>query len=180
MLLLAFIVAYVFGREYEDGTAKNLLALSVGRAWFVVAKLVVAAVWWAVLVVVVIAEGFAVGWALDLPGLTPALAAGSVRDALLAAAVAYLLVPVVAWITTIGRGNMLPLGFAGGMLALGQLFSRTGWAEWFPWSIVPMFVGTVGQRVETLPAASYAVLALTFVAGIAATIAQVSWADNAQ
>ena len=58
MLLLAFIVAYIFGREYTEGTAKNLLALPVGRHWFALAKLVVAAVWWAVLVVAVLAEGF--------------------------------------------------------------------------------------------------------------------------
>src|SRR5512137_2892441 len=44
-LLLAFIVTYVFGREYAEGTAKNLLALPVGRHWFVLAKLVVALVW---------------------------------------------------------------------------------------------------------------------------------------
>ncbi len=49
MLLLAFIVAYLFGREYDDATAKNMLALPVGRHWFVIAKLVVAAAWWAVL-----------------------------------------------------------------------------------------------------------------------------------
>ncbi len=179
-LLLSFLVAYVFGREYSDGTAKNLLAMPVGRAWFVLAKLVVVAAWWAVLVCVVIAEGFAIGFALRLPGFAPALAVGAVRDALLAASVAYLLAPVVAWITTLGRGYMPPLGFALAMLALGQVFSRTGWATWFPWSIVPLLIGTVGQRVTTLPAASYVVLALTFVAGIAGTIAQVRWADNAQ
>ena len=53
MLLLAFVVAFVFGREYTEGTAKNLLALPVGRHWFALAKLVVAAVWWAALVAAV-------------------------------------------------------------------------------------------------------------------------------
>lgn len=41
MLMLSFIIAYVFGREYADGTAKNLLAMPVGRQWFVLAKFVV-------------------------------------------------------------------------------------------------------------------------------------------
>jgi len=61
ILMLPFIIAYVFGREYADGTAKNLLALPVGRQWFVFAKLVVAAVWWMVLVVAVLAEAIVVG-----------------------------------------------------------------------------------------------------------------------
>ena len=147
MLLLAFIVAYVFGREYAEGTAKNLLALPVGRHWFALAKLVVVAVWWVLLVVAVLVEAFAIGLALGLPGFSAALAVGTVRDALLAAAVAYLLAPVVAWIATLGRGYMPPLGFALAMLALGQVFSKTGWATWFPWSIVPLYIGTVGQRV---------------------------------
>ena len=180
MLLLSFIVAYIFGREYAEGTAKNLLALPVGRHWFVLAKFVVAAVWWAMLVVAALAEAFALGAALALPGFSATLAVRAVHDALLAAAIAYLLAPVVAWIATLGRGYLPPLGFALAMLALGDVFSHTGWAAWFPWSIVPLFIGAIGQRVTTLAPSSLVVVALTFLAGIAATIAQLRWADNAQ
>jgi ABC-2 type transport system permease protein len=180
MLLLSFIVAYVFGREYSDGTAKNLLALPIGRHWFVLAKLAVAAVWWFALAVAVVAEGIVVGLALGLPGFSAAFVVGIVRDSLLAAAISYLLVPVVAWITTVGRGYMPPLAFAIAMMALGNIFGKTGWAEWFPWSIVPSLIGMVGQATQTLPAGSYVVLAFTFVAGIVATIMQLRYADNAQ
>lgn len=180
MLLLSFIVAYIFGREYTEGTAKNLLALPVGRHWFVLAKLVVAAVWWAILVVAVLAEALVLGAALALPGFSATLAVRAVHDALLAAAIAYLLAPVVAWIAMLGRGYLPPLGFALAMLALGNVFSHTGWATWFPWSIVPLYIGAIGQRVTTLAPSSLVVVALTFLAGIAATIAQLRWADNAQ
>ena len=180
MLLLSFVVAYVFGREYTEGTAKNLLALPVGRHWFVLAKLVVAAVWWALLVVAVLAESFALVAALGLPGFSTTLAVTAVHDALLAAAIAYLLVPVVAWIAMLGRGYLPPLGFALAILALGNVFSHTGWATWFPWSIVPLYIGAIGQPVTTIASSSVAVLALTFLAGIAATIAQLRWSDNAR
>lgn len=181
LLLLAFIVAYVFAREYVDGTAKNLLALPVGRLWFVLAKLVVAGAWWAVLVAFVIVETLLIGLVMALPGFSAALAAGAVRDALLAATVAYLLAPVVAWIATLARGYMAPLGFALAMLVLAQVFGKTGWAGWFPWSIVGSFVGSVGGlRAADLTPGSLVVVALTFLAGIAATIAQLRYADNAQ
>ncbi len=180
MLLLAFVVAYVFGREYTEGTAKNLLALPVGRHWFALAKLVVAAVWWAVLVAVVLLEGFALGALLRLPGFSATLAAGAIRDALLAAVVAYLLVPIVAWIAMLGRGYLPPLGFALAMLAVGDVLSHTGWAAWFPWSIVPQFIGAIGKPATAIAPASLVVIAITFVAGIAATIAQLRWADNTQ
>jgi ABC-2 type transport system permease protein len=180
MLLLAFVVAFIFGREYTEGTAKNLLALPVGRHLFALAKLVVASVWWMVLVVTVLAEGFVLGALLRLPGLSSSLAVHAVRDALLAAAIAYLLVPIVAWIAMLGRGYLPPLGFALAMLAVGDVLSHTGWAAWFPWSIVPSFIGAIGKPAAAIAPASLAVIALTFVAGIAATIAQLRWADNAQ
>lgn len=180
MLLLAFVVAYVFGREYTEGTAKNLLALPVARHWFVIAKLVVAAAWWIVLVFAVLAEAFVIGLALGLPGFSAEVAVGAIGKALLAAAVSFLLVPPVAWITVVGRGYMPPLGFAIATLALGNLFSKTGWAEWFPWSIVPALIGMLGKPVETLPVGSFVVMGATFVVGVVATIAQLRVADNAQ
>ena len=180
MLLLAFVVAYVFGREYAEGTAKNLLALPVGRQTFVAAKFVVTAVWWVALVAAVVIEALALGLVLGLPDFSTGLAISAVRNALLAAGLAYLLAPIVAWITTVGRGYMAPLAFAVAMLALGNIMAKTGWAVWFPWSIVPLLIGVVGRPVQTLPLGSFIVLALTFTAGIAATIWQFIYADNNQ
>ncbi len=179
MLLLPFIVAYIFGREYVELTAKNLLALPVARHWFVLAKLLVAAVWWFVLVIVVLAESLLIGLALGLPGFSAQVAATAVGNSLLAAAISFLLVPVIAWVTVASRGYMAPLAFAIAGMALGNVFGKTGWAEWFPWSIVPLMIGMVGTP-QTLPSGSYVVLVVTFVAGIAATIAQLRFADNAQ
>ncbi len=179
MILLSFIVAYIFGREYTEGTAKNMLALPVGRHWFVVAKLAVAAAWWMVLVAAVLAESLVIGTMLGLPDVSAGVIWAGIGHALLAAAISYLLVPVIAWITTVGRGYMPPLGFAIAMMGLGNLFGKTGWSDWFPWSIVPNMVGMVGQP-KTLPTGSYVVVALTFAIGVAATMAQLRYADNAQ
>lgn len=180
MLLLAFIVAYVFGREYDDGTAKNMLALPVRRDWFVIAKLVVSAVWWFAIVLGMLVWAVVVGLTLGVPGFSAEIVGEMFANTLLAAAISYLLVPVVAWVTVWGRGNMAPIGFAIGMLLLGNLIGSTGWAEWFPWSIVPLLVGSVGAPVAALPVGSYVVVAITFAAGVAATIAHLRMADCAQ
>lgn len=180
MILLSFVVAFVFGREYADGTAKNMLTLPEGRHLFVLAKLVVAFVWWAALAVAVVAEGFVVAFAIGLPGFSAGVAGHALANALLAATISFLLSPVVAWVTVWGRGYMAPLAFALGMLALGNLFGHTGWSVWFPWSIVPTLIGMVDKPLTGLPAGSYVVLALTFAAGIAGTIAQLRYADCAQ
>jgi ABC-2 type transport system permease protein len=180
MLLLAFIVAYVFGREYAEGTAKNLLALPVGRQQFVFAKFVVTVAWWVGLVATVIIEALVLGIALGLSDFAPEFAISAVLNALLAAGLAYLLAPVIAWITTLGRGYMAPLAFAVAMLVLGNILVKTGWAVWFPWSIVPLLIGMVGQPVQTLPPGSFVVLAFTFAVGVGATIWQFIYADNNQ
>jgi len=179
MLLLPFIVAYIFGREYVEATAKNMLALPIDRRWFVIAKLVVAAAWWLVLVVVVLAESLVIGMLLGLPGFSAGVALGAVGGSMRAAAISYLLAPVVAWVTVAGRGYMGPIAFALAGMAVGNLLGKTGWAEWFPWSIVPLMIGMVGQP-QTLPTGSYVVLAAMFVVGVVATIAQLRFADNAQ
>lgn len=180
MLLLAFIVAYVFGREYDDQTTKTMLTLPVERHWFVIAKLIVAAKWWFAIVLVMLAEAIVVGLALGLPGFSAGVALEMAGNTMLAAAISYLLVPVIAWITVWGRGNVAPIGFALGMLLLGNVIGSTGWAEWFPWSIVPLLVGSVGQPVDALPMGSYVVVALTFAAGVAGAIAQLRYSDVAQ
>jgi ABC-2 type transport system permease protein len=180
MLLLAIIAAYVFGREYSEETAKNMLVLPVPRQLFVLAKLVVIAAWFAALLLSLFGEGVLVGWALGLPGFSARLAAGSLGEILLSGAVGYLLVPVVTWIAALGKGYLAPIGFTIFMLVLGNVFGATGWGKWFPWSIVPMLAGMAGPRLEVLAPGSLAVVGATFAAGLAATILQLRNADNTQ
>jgi ABC-2 type transport system permease protein len=179
-LLLAFVAAYVFGREYSDGTAKVMLTLPVPRSMFVTAKLVVAALWWLLIVLVVYIEAVAVGLGLGLPGITWAAVGSLLGNLLLVAGISYLLAPVVALVTVWTRGYLAPVGFALGMLLLGNVVGHTGWAPWFPWSIVPILVGSVSAPVDALPVGSVVILAATFAAGIAATMWRLQTADNTQ
>ncbi|MEJ2501821.1 MAG: ABC transporter permease [Gemmatimonadota bacterium] len=176
-LVLAVIAAYVFGREYVEGTARNMLAMPVPRWRFVLGKFVVVASWWAVLVAAILVEAALVAAALGLPGYSAGVLAGGVSDALVAAGLTLLLAPVIAWIATLGRGYLPPLGFAMLALVLGNIVGATGWGKWFPWSIVPLFAGVAGPP-EGL-AGSLWIVALTGLAGIAATMAQVVWGDDA-
>jgi ABC-type transport system involved in multi-copper enzyme maturation permease subunit len=180
MALTAVITTYVFGREYADGTAKNMLALPVRRESFVIAKLLVIALWFAVLVAAIFVEGMAIGLALDLPGFSSGLFGRAARDVGLCAAMCCLLIPPVAWIATLGRGYLPPLGFAMVTFVLGNVFAATGWGKWFPYSIVPLYTGIGGPRVSVLEPGSYVVVLLVFAAGVAATIRQVRYADDTQ
>lgn len=179
-MLLAFVAAYVFGREYTDGTAKVMLTLPVRRPEFVVAKLAVAALWWLAIVLVVFVEAVAVALGLGLPGITVAGAVSLLGNLLVVAGISYLLAPAVSLVTVWTRGYLAPVGFALGMLLLGNVIGHTGWAPWFPWSIVPILVGSVGTPVDAVPIGSLVVLAATFAAGVAGTMWRLQTADNTQ
>ena len=131
MILVSVITAFVFGREYSEGTAKNLLVLPVSRHWFVIAKLAVVLIWFGVMTLSYIAEGIMVCWFLDLPGYGPDIVPSSVGNILLAGFVAWMLVPTVAWIAAIGRGYLAPMGFTIFMLILGNVFGPPAGASGF-------------------------------------------------
>jgi ABC-2 type transport system permease protein len=142
--------------------------------------MVVVLVWCALLTVVLIALGLAVGFALRLPGFATGLALASVRDIALTALLGVVLMPPVAWFAALGKGYMAPLGFALLSLLLGNVVGVTGWAKWFPWSIVPLFAGVAGPRAQLLAPASVLIVVATGVIGLFATIRHLTLADNDQ
>src|SRR5689334_11688137 len=80
-LLFTLVTTWVFGREFSDHTAKELLALPTSRAAIVGAKFVVISTWAAGLTVLVFVLGLGVGAAVGLPGWSMALlcrAAGNI------------------------------------------------------------------------------------------------------
>jgi ABC-2 type transport system permease protein len=66
-VLFSFIASWVFGREFADHTAKDLLALPTPRAAIVLAKFVLVALWSAGLTAFVYLLGLGVGAAVALP-----------------------------------------------------------------------------------------------------------------
>lgn len=180
MIMASVLASYVFGREYAEGTAKNMLTLPVERGWFVLAKLVVVLIWFALLMLSLIVEGGVVCALLGLPGYALATLLSGVADIWLAALVVWLLVPVVAWVALVGEGYLAPLGFTIFMLVLGNVLGATGWGRWFPWSIAPLFAGVAGPRTETLAGSSLWVLAFVFAGGSIAAIRRLRNADNTQ
>jgi ABC-2 type transport system permease protein len=66
-LLFALVTAWVFGREFSDHTAKELLAVPTSRAAIVGSKFVVIMLWAAGLTGLVLGLGLVVGAAIGLP-----------------------------------------------------------------------------------------------------------------
>lgn len=169
VIVFSIVTAWIFGREFSDHTAKDLLALPTSRENIVLAKLVVIAGWVLAVTVWIFVVGLLIASLVEIPGWTTHLAWKSFADVLLAAAMTLVLMTPVAFIASMGRGYLPPLGFAVLTIFLAQIIAATGWGDWFPWAVPALFSGAAGPRDELLGAHSYMLVILVGIAGIAAT-----------
>lgn len=168
LIVFGMITSWVFGREYADGTAVDLLALPTPRSSIVVAKLIVVAVWCAALIVLVDLLGIAIAGLIGLPAVPMAVLLDGVAVTLAAGALTILLMSPLAYLASTGRGYLPPMAGAFLVLALGQIAAVAGWGEYFPWS-VPALIAGAGEAIQ-VGATSCAIVGATSLAGIAATL----------
>jgi ABC-2 type transport system permease protein len=176
-VLFAFVIAWVFGREFSDGTVRYLLALPTSRAAIVAAKLVVVALWCGALTALASLLGLAVGAALSLPGWSAGAAWQGLAHVWLGAGLTLLIVLPLALFAGVGRGYLAPLGFAMLMLILAQVIAVTGRGEYFPWSIPALYAEVAGAAGGGLTAASFVIVAVTGAAGAAGAFLWWRFAD---
>ena len=176
--VFSIVTAWVFGREFSDRTAKELLALPTPRWVIVAAKFIVAAVWSLTLCILILAVGLIVANAVNIPGYSTELLSSSLVDMAGAAVLTIALLPYVALIASTGRGYLPAFGWIGLTLILAQVATIAGWGDWFPWAIPALFSGMAGPRAGQLGPHSYAVIIAVSLLGLAATF--LWWRDADQ
>ena len=168
-ILFAIVTAWVFGREFSDRTAKELLALPTSREAIVAAKFVVIAIWTSLLTLLVFLIGLVVGRLVVIPGFSTELLRIASLDIFGAAVLTIALLPFVALFASIGRGYMPPFGWTILTVALAQIVAITGWGDWFPWAVPALFSGAAGPRAELIGLHSYIIVPVASLIGLAAT-----------
>lgn len=146
VLMFGLTMVWVFGREFADRTAKDLLALPTSRGAIVAAKYVVAACWCALLTVYIGVGGLIAGAILRLPGFgLPAAAEGLGR-------MAFTALLTVALTTTLGYAASVGRGYLPGVLAMvamvftAQIFAALGFGAWYPYSVPAIYSGMAGAE----------------------------------
>ena len=157
VILFILIVSWVFGREFADGTLKDMLAVPVQRSSIVLAKFIVTAIWSAALAAVIFIAGLVMGVVLKLPGSSMAVL---LHGSALVALTCCLVIPVIlpfAFFASIGRGVLLPVGMAGLAMIATNLAQILGWGEYFPWAVPVLYA----ESKSPLPSVSYWIVVLT-------------------
>ncbi|MBI5354395.1 MAG: ABC transporter permease [Chloroflexi bacterium] len=168
-IIFSIVTTWVFGREFSDHTAKELLALPTSRATIVTAKFILIALWTFALTVLIFILGLIVGNNVDIPGWSTELFQSSTVDIFGSALLTIALLPYVALVASAGRGYMPAFGWMVFSTVLAQVAAITGWGDWFPWSVPALFSGAVGPRAELLGTHSYVIVITTSMIGLFAT-----------
>jgi ABC-2 type transport system permease protein len=173
-LLFILIISWTFGREFSDGTLKDMLAVPVQRSSILLAKFIVVAAWSAVLTMVILMAGLVMGAIIKLPGGSIGVIFQSSVPVAITAGLVIVVVMPFALFASVGRGYLLPIGLAVLTLMMTNLVALAGWGEYFPWAVPGLYV----QGKSALTPISYWIVFLTGLAGMFVTYLWWKYADQ--
>ncbi len=170
VMVFGFVASWVFGREYSEGTAKDLLSLPTSRTKILNAKFAVYVIWCLALVVSNLLIGLLIGTILQLPTPETSIIFPLLIDYFITTFLTILIGVPIAFFAILGKGYLTPLGFVAFTLVFAQIIAATGYGSYFPWSIPGLYSGAGGEYKKLLDNYSYAILILTAAAGYLATV----------
>lgn len=162
----AVVLAWMFGREFGDGTIAGLFALPVRRSTIALAKLGVYLVW-AVAMSLLLAIVLAVVGLVA--GLCP-IGAGTLeqlaRQAALGAMSVAITVPV-AWAATLARSVLGGVSVAIALVVVAQISVLAGLGGWMPLAAPALWAISLGTNVSPLQLSLLIPLGAVFVVLVA-------------
>jgi len=163
-VLFVIVISWIFGREFADGTLKDMLAVPVSRASIILAKFIAMAIWSLGLVVEIYLSSLVMGALIKLPGVASGVIFQGSDLVLGTALLTIVAVTPFALFASIGRGYLLPMGVAVLMLMMTNLVALIGWGEYFPWAVAGLYV----QGTDLAPV-SFWIVVFTGLAGMLVT-----------
>jgi ABC-2 type transport system permease protein len=174
------VTSWVFGREYVDRVAKDLLALPVPRRTVVIAKFSIIFIWCVVLTLTLFFTGLLVGLLINIPGWSAGIVQNAFKLFFNCSILTLLLCTPIAFLACLSRGYLLPVGFAILTLILTNFVAigLPNMMPYFPWAIPALYTGIAGRELPSAGIASYLILFLTCAIGFVGTAAWWRFADQ--
>jgi ABC-2 type transport system permease protein len=173
-ILFAFLFAWLFGREFADRTVRDLVACPTSRSAIVLAKIAVGSIWSLAIVGWVLILALAIGLAIDasigLPGWSGEIVLRGLAGAAAAAILTIALQSYTAFFAGLGRGYLPGLAWAVFAVFLAQILAVLGWGAWFPWSVPAIVSGAAGPDAAAVTAGGVAIVVVTALLGLVATL----------
>jgi len=163
--LATFCISWVFGREFVDGTLKDMLAVPVSRFTILLAKFIVVAIWSALLSLIILTLSLVVGVFINFPDFSLIVLLNGSSVIIVTGCLVIASVFPFALFASIGRGYLLPLALSLLALVVANLAVVIGWGEYFPWAVAGLYC----SRNTVLTPLSFWIVGITGLIGIVAT-----------
>ncbi len=165
----AVVLAWMFGREFGDGTVTGLFALPIRRSTIAMAKLLIYAAWVVIMSVLLAAVLILVGLISGLGPLHHDTWEALARQVALAIMSAAITLPV-AWAATLSRSVLGGVSVAIGLVVVAQVSVLAGLGGWMPLAAPALWAVTSGTEVSPVQLS----LLIPF-AGVATVLTALSW-----
>lgn len=149
--LLGFgvVLAWMFGREFGEGTVTGLFALPIRRSTIAAAKLVVYGAWALLTSTALVAALFVVGLVSGLGAFPAELWPAVGRQGALTVMTAAVATPV-AWAATAGRSLLTGVATTIGIVIVAQVSVLVGAGGWMPLAAPALWAVSGGSVVSPL------------------------------
>lgn len=156
------ILAWMFGRQFSDGTIVSLFALPVNRGQIAGAKLLVYALWVVLMSLGLVLGVLVLGLVLGYEVSSGQHVSGLARQVLLTVFTGALATPV-AWVATVTRSILAAIGAVLGLVVIAQVGALAGAGAWMPFAAPALWAMSDQGEVTIVQLALAAVWALIFV-----------------
>lgn len=168
-LLYGVITAYLFTREYTEGTLENLLTIPISRISLIISKMILLFTWIAVLTLFAWGLTLTLGLIGQFEGLHAAIVVQSLKEYMIGASLLFLLSTPTILVTFLFK-NYVPTIIFTAVITMGNIaLASSEYRVLFPWSAVHT-VANGGFVPEYPPEYSYLSIFATFLIGFMATI----------
>lgn len=164
LLGFGIVLAWLFAREFGDGTIVGLFAIPIGRGRIAAAKLLVYAVWASALSLLLCAALLALGLLLGLGAPDAGAWVALLRQLVLGILTAAVAMPV-AWVATMTRSLLAGVATAVGLVVVAQVGAIAGAGGWMPFAAPALWAISRGGAVSAVQLAIPLLLAAA-VAGL--------------
>jgi ABC-2 type transport system permease protein len=173
-----FVTSWIFGSEYTDKTLKDILALPTPRYSIIIAKILTAVVWSALLSIIFLFTALMLGFIIGITGGGLDIIIENIIKFFSVAGLSILLITPVAFFAAYSKGYFLPLGFIILTLIMANFIGVVGLGPYFPWAIPGIHSIPAGPEAVALKLNSYLILIITSIAGLIGTLAFFHYADQ--
>lgn len=148
ILGFGIVLAWMFGREFSEGTITGLFALPVSRVRIALAKLTVYALWAMVVSIVLTVGVLILGLALGYGSPNAETWAALGRLFILALLSAGIAVPI-AWVATLTRSLLAAVGCTVALVVIAQVGALAGVGGWMPLAVPALWAMSSGTAVTS-------------------------------